>query len=66
MLKKNPDIVRGVSKLCRYADTNLPLLGKSFKESCSKLRKHANKTLGGFKVFISRYLVIHFKHVHPC
>ncbi|XP_055308221.1 uncharacterized protein LOC129572303 [Sitodiplosis mosellana] len=48
MLKKNPEIVRGVSKLCRYTVTDKRRPGQSRTE-CSKIRSYANKTFGGFK-----------------
>lgn len=52
MLKKNPEIVHGVLKMCRYVDVNIP--------SGSKIRSFANKTSSGFKVFISRIFFLFF------
>lgn len=46
MLKKNPELVRAVSKLCRFANSNIRQPG----EACSKIRSYANKTFSSFKV----------------
>ncbi|XP_031625730.1 uncharacterized protein LOC116342320 [Contarinia nasturtii] len=49
MLKKNPEIVYNVLKLCNYADVNKPSDKTDRSKSCLRTRKNATTTLNGFK-----------------